>query len=140
MNLGLVRKVSLNDVLDIVSLLPLAEKAVELEEFLSTEYAYVEEGVILEVYRHKMEAGNYGYYELEFVTRKDGKLHWMVQRYHLDYDLTIDRDEIFSLLKSSYLLEQGYPLYGKNGKDYSDVGAISIVNSHFKNFVERSTK
>ena len=140
MDLGLLDDLTVDDVICISSFLPLAEKAKEIEELISTKFANVQEGKSTEVYRHRMESGNNGYYELEYITRKDGKLHWITNRYHSDYDLTIDKDEIFNLLSLSYRLNLNCPFDSDSRSDSLYNGAYSLISAYFERFIHSIQK
>lgn len=135
MNLGLMRELSPDDVIDIAKLLPLAEKAEEYEQLIISKYDYIKEGEFVKVYHKTVECGSYGYPEVEYIAKINGKLRWIAERYHISYDLTISKVAIFELLKSTYFLEEGYPYYEKDGKTITDEGATSIVHSYFEDFV-----
>jgi len=125
---SLVKKASIDDVLFISKLVSLVKKAEELEDIVLQSYGSLEEGKSITVFENDT-------HEREYIFKENGILYWRAFRYHFPYQMAIDKEEIFILLRSDYLIKEVYPTEKKDELYYTEEGALSLACAYFLDFV-----
>ena len=123
----LIRKLSPDDVLIIMDLLPLAKWAKEAEKKIKEKYTF-------KIGEEKIMVWSDGP-NCEYLTHEGV---WQARYLHQSYDMVCSAEEIFKYAKASYLIENGYEEeLTKNGEDTAE-GGMAQVFRYFKSFLKRN--